>query len=145
MGVLGPENNKKALIFIDDLNMPKKEIFGAQPVLELVRQWYDHGGWYDMVEFEFKYVQDLFFLNAMGLPGGGRTIISSRLVRHMNIINYTNMTDKSIEKIFNTIINGFYKSHNEEIVELLPKLVKLAIKTYNESLTFLLPIPKKAH
>lgn len=45
MGVLGPENNKKALIFIDDFNMPKKEIFGAQPVLELLRQWFDHNGW----------------------------------------------------------------------------------------------------
>jgi len=26
MGVLGPENNKKALVLIDDLNMPKKEV-----------------------------------------------------------------------------------------------------------------------
>jgi len=45
MGVLGPENNKKALVLIDDLNMPKKEIFGAQPILELLRQWFDHQGW----------------------------------------------------------------------------------------------------
>ena len=38
MGVLGPENNKKAFIFIDDFNLPRKEIFGAQPVLELMRK-----------------------------------------------------------------------------------------------------------
>jgi len=26
LGVLGPENNKKALILVDDFNMPKKEM-----------------------------------------------------------------------------------------------------------------------
>jgi len=96
MGVLGPENNKKAIVFIDDLNMPKKEIFGAQPVLELLRQWFDHNGWYDMVEKEFKKVIDIFFMFAMGLPGGGRSTISTRLVRHINIIAYNNMSDSTI-------------------------------------------------
>jgi len=38
MGVLGPESNKIANIMIDDLNMPKKEEYGAQPPLELLRQ-----------------------------------------------------------------------------------------------------------
>lgn len=45
MNVLGLEGNKSGLIFIDDLNMPKKEIFGAQPALELVRQYFDYKGW----------------------------------------------------------------------------------------------------
>mmetsp|Transcript_45990 Transcript_45990/g.38733 ORF Transcript_45990/g.38733 Transcript_45990/m.38733 type:complete len:107 (-) Transcript_45990:99-419(-) len=45
LGVLGPENNKKALILVDDFNMPKKEQYGAQPALELIRQWFDHKGW----------------------------------------------------------------------------------------------------
>jgi len=86
MGVLGPENNKKAFIFIDDFNLPRKEIFGAQPVLKLIGQWFDHEGWYDMNEFEFKKIIDIFFLTAMGLPGGGRSEISRRLVRHCNIL-----------------------------------------------------------
>jgi len=45
LGVFGPENSKKGLINIDDLNMPKKEEFGAQPPLELLRQWFDYKGW----------------------------------------------------------------------------------------------------
>jgi len=85
-GVLGPENNKKGLVFVDDLNMPKKERYGAQPVLELLRQWFDHCGWYDMNEFEFKQVIDIFFLSAMGLPGGGRGVINNRTIRHFNIL-----------------------------------------------------------
>ena len=37
-GVFGPKNpNATLAIFIDDLNMPAKEKFGAQPSLEMLR------------------------------------------------------------------------------------------------------------
>lgn len=89
-GVFGPPPGYTCMIFVDDLNMPKKEEFGAQPPIELLRTWMDHNGWYDRFDpgWSFRKIVDVQFVAAMGPPGGGRSNITQRYVRHFNMLNY---------------------------------------------------------
>lgn len=67
--------------------MPKKEKFGAQPPVEVIRQWFDHHGWYDVKELTFRRIVGIVIMSAMGPPGGGRSIITKRIQRHFNNIS----------------------------------------------------------
>ena len=78
-------------MFVDDLNMPTKEVYGAQPPIELVRQFLDQGGWYEHKDKEkpFKKIINTILLTAMGPPGGGRSFITPRILRHLSLTSLT--------------------------------------------------------
>jgi len=80
-GVYGPPIGKKCITFIDDLNMPNKETYGAQPPIEILRQYMDHSGWFELKEKTFLKIEDMMYVAAMGPPGGGRTFITPRVLR----------------------------------------------------------------
>ena len=97
--------------------MPKKEEYGAQPPIEVLRQWMDHQGWYNRAEKEkpFMKIEDLIFVAAMGPPGGGRSAITNRLQRHFNYLVYTNLGKESISMIFSKILKAFLGSFAAEV------------------------------
>ena len=111
-GVYGPKYGKEGVIFVDDLNMPQKEKYGAQPPIELLRQWMDYKGWYDIDDPErsFRKLTNVRFVGAMGPPTGGRNSISSRYIRHFNVIYIEPYEDDSLKFIFSTIMDWLFAS-----------------------------------
>ena len=75
----------QVVLFVDDLNMPQPDQYHSQPPLELLRQFLDSRGFYDSKNLQWKEVHDVTLLAACAPPGGGRSTINDRLLRHFRL------------------------------------------------------------
>ena len=146
-GVFGPSGGKKCVVFVDDLNMPKQEVYGAQPPIELVRQFFDHGGWYDTKESSFRNIEDVQFVAAMGPPGGGRSFVTDRLLRHFAQVAITPFDDNTLSTIFRTIVDWHFTSNmfSSDVLSLSENIVSATTKLFHTATQNLLPTPAKSH
>lgn len=80
------------------------ETYGAQPPIEILRQYMDHGGWYDR-QNTFRKMDDCLFVAAMGPPGGGRNFITPRYQRHFKTTCIVDFDDTTLKRIFSNIVD----------------------------------------
>ena len=95
--------------------MPEKEIFFAQPPLEILRQWMQYGFWYDLKKQTQRFIKDAQLMAAMGHPGGGRTSISPRVLHWFHVLNMTFPDRTQLTRIFGTLINSHLTTFDDEI------------------------------
>lgn len=107
-----PPPGKKFVCFVDDVNMPSLEQYGAQPPIELLRQFIDYKGVYDRKTFLWKDVENTILICACGPPGGGRSPLTVRFTRHFTLLSVPNSSDETLSWIFSTILKGFFKGNH---------------------------------
>ncbi|KAL4470156.1 hypothetical protein ABPG72_009081 [Tetrahymena utriculariae] len=145
--LFGARPNERIAIFIDDVNMPALESYGAQPCIELLRQLADKGGFYDRQKLFWKNIEDTTLICAGAPPGGGRNPLTPRFVRHFNVFCLPQPSNSTMEQIFGSIMKGFTSSYNfsEGVKKSHEAVVKSTIDIYNIICKDLLPIPSKFH
>jgi dynein heavy chain, axonemal len=140
-----PKNNKQLVCFIDDFNMPAKEEYGAQPPLELLRQWMDYQFWYDLDKLSRKYFKFITLIAGMGPPGGSRETISSRTLSRFNVINFTFPSQDVLFGIFHGMLASHLRSFDGGVQEYAKPITAATLQLYDAIVKKMLPTPSKIH
>ncbi|POM71269.1 Dynein heavy chain, partial [Phytophthora palmivora] len=147
-----PVNKQLVVIFVDDINMPKTENNGAQPVIELLRQYLEYGGLYDRESFFWKDIADSVLIAAGGLPGGGRHTLCPRFVRQFSAVLCLPTCDESAMKaIFNSILTshitacGGSSAFAKIVKDTLLQTAEATCELFQIVVQELLPTPAKCH
>lgn len=143
--LLGAPVNKVVAIFVDDVNMPEVEEYGAQPPIELLRQFVDFQGFYDRKKWFWKAVENTVLFCAAAPPGGGRSEVTPRFVRHFNVLCLPPANVKVMHLIFSSILHGFLTNFKQEVRNLVDSLVRSTLDIYQRISAELLPTPSKSH
>ena len=141
----GAPPNKKIVLFVDDVNMPARETYGAQPPVELLRQFQDFRGFYDRKKLFWKDVEDTTLISACAPPGGGRQEVTPRFFRHFNMLNVPPPSDASMKTILRSIYVGFLGDFPKEFADCAKPVVDSSVEVYRRMSEELLPTPAKSH
>ena len=76
-------------------------------------------------------IENILILTALGPPGGGRTSVTPRFIRHFNMMNTNELDGKTISQIFTIIVKYFLKKKPDEILDIIPSLVHAVINVYD--------------
>ncbi|XP_011859412.1 PREDICTED: dynein heavy chain 12, axonemal-like [Vollenhovia emeryi] len=143
----GPSFGKRCIVFIDEVNMPAKEFYGAQPPIELLRQFFDHSIWFDLNKSEAITILDTMFVCAMAISGGSRQEIYSRFLRHFNLFNVYKFSRDNLFRIFtNLMFMGLkQKGFTVVVMPIINDLVNATIHVFEKVIIYLRPTLLKPH
>lgn len=146
-GIYGPPKGKTCVIFVDDMNMPAKEEYGAQPPIELLRQYFDYGHFYDLKDTSKLFMRDILVLCACGLPGGSRQDVYARFLCHFNAFSINDFTPETMQRIFNNVLLiGLKKNgHASDVILPVQQIVNATLHVYHQACSTLRPTPAKSH
>jgi dynein heavy chain, axonemal len=86
------------------------------------------------------------FIGCMGPPGGGRNPVTARFLRHFSTLSFAELADKSVARMFTTILSAFAARHfAEPVAAAAAGAVDATIRVYNAARVELLPTPSRSH
>jgi len=141
----GAPYGKHVLLFVDDVNMPQKEDYGAQPPIELLRQYQDMRGFYDRKKLFWRSIEGMTVISACAPPGGGRQELCSRFLRHFSILCMPPPSEVAMRTIFESILVGHFQTFPEQVSSLVQPIVLSTVQLFLQLSAELLPTPAKSH
>lgn len=145
--LLGPPEGKTAAFLVDDVIMPKPETYGAQPPLELLRQYLGYGGFFNMKDLSWIDVKDMTLVAAGQPPGGGRNNVSPRFASQFTVLFLNEPSPSSLKRIFTTVLSCFFGKNkfHESVKSTLDSIVTASVNVFEKVCAEFLPTPSRSH
>eukprot|EP00961_Rhodomonas_salina_P117281 1578720-Rhodomonas_salina.1 len=105
--VFGPPGNKRAIYFIDNLNMPQPDAYGTQQPIALIRQHMEYGYWYDRRKLVMHEILGVQYLACMN-PAAGSFTVDQRLQRHFATFCVEMPSQEMLFKIYSTMASSHF-------------------------------------
>ncbi|XP_057306686.1 dynein axonemal heavy chain 6-like [Hydractinia symbiolongicarpus] len=145
---LGTRHGEKVIAFVDDLNIPLPDHYGAQPPLEVLREYLDHGGFYDMKHLHWKRIVNVTVLASCSVkPGEGKKMLNQRLIQKFNTLCLPLPSSQALHHIYHTQLSRHIDSiaFSTEVRSLCTEIVSTVLAIYHEISVTLKPTPVKSH
>jgi len=134
------------VVFVDDVNMPSVEEYGAQPPIELLRLFLDKKGLYERGDWVWKDVVETTIIACAAPPSGGRADITRRFSRRFNMFCLPKSSPETLKIIFSSILKGFLGTgFPDKVKNLEEAAINSTIDVFNKIQEDLRPTPAKFH
>lgn len=146
-----PPGGKNLTIFLDDASMPLVNKWEDQVTNELTRQLMEFGGFYFLdrdKRGDFKRIEGLQYIAAMGHPGGGRNDIPNRLKSKFLLFNMVLPSNVSADNIYGSILRARFNAKQgmeQGIINLSRLLTQATISVWARVQKSMLPTPARFH
>jgi dynein heavy chain len=135
--IYGPPNQKKMLIFYDDLNLPSEDKYFTQDSIELMRLHLDYGGWYEKIGFTWRHIQDTQPLAAQN-PKSGTFFVHGRYQGFFVPLSVGFPQMEVLRSVYTQLFDGVLKEFGAPIKKMKGQLLNATMDIYTKvSSTFL--------
>lgn len=143
--IYGPPMGKKLICFMDDMNMPQVDEYGTQQPIALLKLLFEKGGMYDRgKDLNWKRINDISYVAAMGVAGGGRNEVDPRFMSMFTVFNLVFPSRDTLHHVYTSILSGHLSIFEQE-VQVAEKLIHMTLNLYEKLIVELPPTPNKFH
>ena len=142
----GPPVGKKLVVFFDDLNMPKVDLYGTQQPIALLKLFIEREGIYDRgKDLSWKKMKDILCLAAMGPPGGARNAVDPRFISLFNVFEIQFPSKDNLHTIFHSILIGHVAALSEDVRGISSAITDVTLEVYSHIIEKLPATPSRFH
>lgn len=141
----GAQLGREMVIFVEDVNMPKKETYGAQPPIEILRQIMDKGMLYHKQEMDQIQIVDTNLFVLAAPPEGGKNPLDPRFTGHFGVVAFPLPRTQTIQRIFSSILETQLIDFEDIVRNISSDIVQASVELYDKILESKRPTPSKFH